>query len=54
MTVIAREAVKAWRHHPLATRQQINSLRRGYIKARMWLGEKWLLANSVPRKPDTL
>jgi len=47
---IMRQAVKAWRHHSLATRKQINALRRGYIKARQILGDKYLLAVPVPRK----
>ena len=49
---LAREAVKAWPRHPLATRQQTNALRRGYIKARVWLGDKWLLAVPVKRKQE--
>jgi hypothetical protein len=49
---LAREAVKAWPRHPLATRQQTNALRRGYIKARVWLGDKWLLAVPVKRKSE--
>jgi len=47
---IARQAVKAWPRHDLASRQQINALRRGYIRARQVLGDKWLLSASVPRK----
>jgi hypothetical protein len=49
---LARQSVKAWPRHPLATRQQTNALRRGYIKARMWLGDKWLLAVPVKRKEE--
>jgi len=45
---IARQAVKAWPRHSLATREQINALRRGYIKARIILGDRWLLAVPVP------
>ena len=47
---LARQAVRAWPRHDLATRQQINALRRGYIKARQILGDKWLLSTPVPRK----
>jgi hypothetical protein len=47
---LARQAVRAWPRHDLATRQQINTLRRGYIKAREVLGDRWLLAVPVPRK----
>jgi hypothetical protein len=47
---LARDAVRAWPRHPLATRQQINVIRRGYIKARVTLGDRWLLAVPVQRK----
>lgn len=47
---LARQAVRAWPRHELATRQQVNALRRGYIKARVILGDRWLLAVNVPRK----
>lgn len=47
---LAREAVRVWPRHDLATRKQINTLRRGYIKARIILGDRWLLAKPVERK----
>lgn len=47
---LARQAVRAWPRHDLATRQQVNALRRGYIRARQILGERYLLAVPVPRK----
>lgn len=47
---LARQAVRAWPHHSLATRRQTNALRRGYIRARIVLGDRYLLAVSVPRK----
>ena len=47
---LARQAVRAWPRHDLATRQQINTLRRGYIRARVILGERWLLAVPVQKK----
>lgn len=47
---IARQAVRAWPRHELANQQQIVALRRGYIKARLILGDRWLLAVPVPRK----
>lgn len=50
MTSLARQAVRAWPRHPLATRQQINALRRGYIRARIILGDRWLLAVPVSKK----
>ena len=47
---IARDAIKAWPRHELASQKQIFSLRRGYIKARLWLGDRWLLSVPVERK----
>ena len=47
---LAREAIKAWPRHDLANKQQLNALRRGYIKAREWLGDKYLLAKPMPKK----
>lgn len=52
---LARQSVKTWPRHELATRQQTNALRRGWIKAVAQLGDKWLLAraNFVQRKEPT-
>ena len=47
---LAREAVKAWPRHDLATKQQTKTLRKGYIKARLWLGDKYLLAKPIERR----
>lgn len=47
---IARQAVRAWPRHELANRKQIVALRRGYIRARNILGDRWLLAVPVRRK----
>jgi hypothetical protein len=47
---LLREAIKAWPRHDLANKQQTKTLRRGYIKAREWLGDKWLLAKPMPKK----
>ena len=47
---IARDAVRAWPRHGLATQQQILTLRRNYIKARIWLGDRWLLSVPVDKK----
>ena len=46
---LMREAIKAWPRHELASKQQLNTLRRGYIKAREWLGDKYLLATPVKK-----
>lgn len=47
---VARQAVKAWPRHDLATKEQIRALRAGYIKSRGWLGDRWLLAVPVQRR----
>ena len=49
---IARDAVRAWPRHPMASRATINALRRGYIRARQQLGARYLLAREqfVTRK----
>lgn len=46
---LARAAIKAWPKHELASRQQLSTLRRGYIKARQWLGDKYLLAKPIEK-----
>lgn len=49
-TALARQAIRAWPRHDLATRQQVRALRIGYIKARRMLGDRYLLAVPVQRK----
>lgn len=47
-----RQAIRTWPRHPLATRQQINHIRREWIKKIELLGDKWLFAkvNHVERR----
>jgi hypothetical protein len=47
---LAREEIKAWPRHELASKQQLKTLRLGYIKARQILGDRYLLAVPVPKK----
>ena len=47
---LLRESIKAWPRHDLASKQQLRTLRLGYIKARGWLGDKYLLAKPVAKK----
>ena len=47
---LLREAIKAWPRHELANKKQTKTLRLGYIKAREWLGDKYLLAVPVQKK----
>lgn len=52
-TAIARQAIRAWPRHELATRQQIKTLRRGFIRQLQHLGDRYLFAREqfVVRKP---
>lgn len=47
---IARQAVRIWKRHDMATKEQTRALQRGYIKARLRLGDRWLLAVPVQKK----
>lgn len=49
-TTLARQAIRAWPQHELATKRQIKVLRTGYIKARRILGDKYLLAVPIAKK----
>ena len=53
MIELARDAIRAWPKHSLATPAQVRALRRGYIRARLILGDRYLLsrANYVQRRP---
>lgn len=48
--IIIKDAVKAWPKHEMATRKQTKTLRKGYVKARIWLGDKYLLAKPIERR----
>jgi len=50
MITIARQAIRAWPRHSLATKQQTRALQRGYIKGRITLGDRWLLSVPVQKK----
>lgn len=52
MIELARDAIRAWPKHSLATAAQVRALRRGYIRARLFLGDRYLLsrANYVQRR----
>lgn len=41
---LRRQAIRAWPSHPLASRKQINHIRREWIKKIELLGDKWLFA----------
>jgi hypothetical protein len=44
-----RAAIKAWPRHETVNKQQLRTLRTGYIRARGWLGDKYLLAKPIPK-----
>lgn len=49
---IARDAVRAWPRTPWSSRATTNALRRGYIRASLQLGDRYLFAREqfVTRK----
>lgn len=50
---IIRQAVRLFPRTTYTDRKAVNHLRREYIKARQYLGEKWILARQVGRKVNT-
>ena len=56
---LVRQAIRLYPHHPYTHRHTVNRLRRGWIVAVQFLGEKWILhpAHRAQRgvaNPDTL
>lgn len=49
---LARQAVRLYPRTPYTDRRAVNVLRRGWIKQIVYLGDKWLLAQSIPRKEE--
>jgi len=49
---LIRHAIRVWPRHELATKQQVNHLRREYIRKVQMLGDRYLLAraNFVERR----
>lgn len=50
MIALARQAVRLYPRTEYTDRRAVNVLRRGWIRQIQYLGDKWLLARSVPRK----
>lgn len=50
MIALARQAIRLYPRTCFASRHAVNVLRRGWIRQIQYLGDKWLLAASVPRK----
>lgn len=47
---IVRHAVRLFPHTPYSDRAAVNHLRREYIKARAYLGDRWILAKRIGRR----
>ena len=47
---LARQAVRLYPRTGYTDRKAVNVLRRGWIKQIVYLGDKWLLAQPIPRK----
>ena len=47
---LARKSVQLYPHKDYTDRRAVNTLRRGWISKIIYLGDKWLLAKSVPRR----
>ena len=49
---LARAAIRAYPRTPWSDRRALNAHRRRYIAARLSLGDRWLLAKPVQRRPQ--
>ncbi len=47
---LARQAVRLYPRTEYTDRKAVNTLRRGWIKQIVYLGDKWLLATPIQRK----
>lgn len=47
---LARQAVRLYPRTDYTDRKAVNTLRRGWIEKIQYLGDKWLLAASIPRR----
>ncbi len=50
---LARRAVRLYPHQPYTERKAVNALRRGWMRQIVYLGDRWLLAKSVPRREQS-
>jgi len=49
-TALARQAVRLYPRTEYCERRAVNALRRGWIRQVLYLGDKWLIAKSIPKK----
>ncbi len=47
---LARQAVRLYPRTEYCERKSINHLRRAWIEKVLYLGDKWLIAKSIPKK----
>lgn len=47
---LARQAVRLYPRTDYTDRKTVNTLRRGWIRQILYLGDKWLLATSIPKR----
>lgn len=47
---LARQAVRLYPRTDYTDRKTVNTLRRGWIRQIQYLGNKWLLAQSIPKR----
>jgi hypothetical protein len=50
MIALARQAVRLYPRTAYTDRRAVNTLRRGWIRQIVYLGDKWLLAVPIQRK----
>ena len=50
MIALARQAVRLYPRTAYTDRRSVNTLRRGWIRQIVYLGDKWLLAVPLQRK----
>ena len=47
---LARRVIRLYPRTPFSERKAVNALRRGWIEKVLYLGDKWLIAKSIPKK----
>lgn len=49
---LVAHAARLYPHGPFADPSAVRTLRRGYVRARLYLGDRWILAKRVPRRDN--
>ena len=50
---LARQAIRLYPHSEVSERRAVNHLRRGWIRQILYLGDKWILAKSIPKRSES-